>query len=82
MNNAYLQRSDMPCQNCTELSGKRTKEHGPHADLVHVESENWSSRSAGWAKGSIDHYKCTACGAEMIADRDKRDEFASWEIAC
>ena len=78
--NAHL-HTNMPCPKCSELSGKLTSEHGPHADLVHVKSENCNSLSAGWAKGSIDQYECTACGATMTADRDKKDEFASWSIA-
>ncbi|CAN7529894.1 hypothetical protein LJR260_003524 [Variovorax paradoxus] len=70
----------MLCENCNALNSKRTREYGAHADLKHVDSQNWSKIAGGMAKGSIEHYECQVCGTKMVADRDKNDEYAIWEI--
>jgi hypothetical protein len=70
----------MPCENCNELNGKRTRERGPHPDLKHVDSQKWNKIAGGMAKGTIEHYECVVCSTKIVADKDKNDEYAIWEI--
>jgi hypothetical protein len=71
----------MPCEKCVAIDGKRIKDISPHNDLELVSSDDWSKKSAGWAKGTINHDVCKACGTKLIGDFDKKDEFAIYEIA-
>jgi len=67
----------MPCEPCCEINGKPSATE-PHAGLNLVNKEKW--RAMGAATGTVEYYKCAACGAQLIRDRDTKDSHARWEI--
>ena len=68
------------CTACNELANMGNEEN-PHPKLVPKSSVNLGRISMGQAKGSVDHYVCSACGTKMSCDTDRHDKFAGWWIS-